>query len=344
MRILFLLPAFLALLLGPTCTSAGEPKKQIRLTISQRSAEPLLKSDRPWEDYCICYCQVLRHNDRWLLWYNSYGKRHEEVDNCCYAESTDGVHWQKPSLGLVPWDSDKNNNILFQGYEVGSIVIDDQAPPAERFKMVGTHRAPIKKPEFWVYGATSPDGIHWRWAPEPLVKKNSDTLNVCFRDGDTYRLYLRMWTGGDFKGHRVIGYSESTGFPAAFSDPMAILAPTADDPSDLHFYSSATTKIRDGLYLMLFSGFTTGDQNVRIYAAISRDGKHFDRLGNKPIMDVGQGFDSRGLYVGPGLLPGERPGTYWFYYIGHSAGHDDIHPKKVDKIGGLGRFLLTIGE
>ena len=30
----------------------------------------------------------------------------------------------------------------------------------------------------------------------------------------------------------------------------------------------------------------------------------------------GQGFDSKGMYVGPGAVPGEQPGTYWFYYTG----------------------------
>ena len=39
--------------------------------------------------------------------------------------------------------------------------------------------------------------------------------------------------------------------------------------------------------------------------------------GQSPVLDVGKGFDSMGIYVGPGAVP--VPGhadQFWFYYFG----------------------------
>ena len=37
--------------------------------ILERTTEPLLKADRPWEDYCIGYTQVIRDGGAWHMWY-----------------------------------------------------------------------------------------------------------------------------------------------------------------------------------------------------------------------------------------------------------------------------------
>ena len=101
---------------------------------------------------------------------------------------------------------------------------------------------------------------------EPLLKKNSDTATICIHDGDIYRLYVRMWSGGDFQGCRMVGYTESATF-GRFPDPVEILRADKDDRSDMQFYNSATAKLKDNLYLMFPSGFFTKDGTVLVYAA-----------------------------------------------------------------------------
>src|SRR5262245_22413459 len=133
--------------------------------------------------------------------------------------------------------------------------------------------------------ARHPMGYVGEW--QPVLKHNSDTANVCFRDGDTYRLYSRIWTSPPFGGRRVIGYSESKVF-GDFPEARVILAPDKDDPKDLHFYSSAATKLNAGSYLMLFSGFTQRDGAVRVHAAWSLDGKDFRRISRKPFLEPGK--------------------------------------------------------
>jgi hypothetical protein len=95
---------------------------------------------------------------------------------------------------------------------------------------------------------------------------------------------------------------------------------------------------------MLPSGFTTGDGAVRVYAAFSRDGREFHRVGRMPLLDLGTGFDSRCLYIGPGAVPGKEAGTYWFYYLGTAVTHDANLPAKVNSEGGIGRFLLRVAD
>ncbi len=312
--------------------------------VSRRALEPLLKADQPHEDFGIGYCTVLRDGEHWRMWYDAYDHTYrDDADGfLCYAESDDGEHWRKPALGLVEHAGSRANNILLDGRDIGgvhggSVFIDPDAPASERFKMVFVS---WRAGGWWVFGATSADGIHWRRGEEPLLRHNSDTQTVCFRDGDRYRLYVRMWSGDVFQGKRLVGYSASRvfgDFPAA----RPILTPDDTDPANLHFYNSAAAKAREGLYLMFPSAFYVGDDLVVPHLAISTDGETFSRPSRAPFLPLGTGFDSRGIYIAPGLTPAGTPDTWWVYYMGTHIGHDHNRPEQVRFAGGIGRFLLT---
>jgi hypothetical protein len=77
---------------------------------------------------------------------------------------------------LYQYGADKDNNILLTRSNIGSVFLDDKAPPSARFKAAANR---LVSGAWWVYGGTSPDGFHWQW--QPLLKENSDTANVCFR-------------------------------------------------------------------------------------------------------------------------------------------------------------------
>ena len=166
--------------LGPLLAEPRQDNKSPAIVVSERTAEPLLKADRPWEDFCLGYCQVLREGDKWHLWYNAHDQNYRsDTDSyVCYARSTNGVRWEKPALGLYKYGADKDNNILLAGSNIGSVFLDEKGPRDARFKATTIR---LVRGEWWVYGGTSPDGLHWEW--QPLLKHNSDTANVCFRDG-----------------------------------------------------------------------------------------------------------------------------------------------------------------
>lgn len=313
--------------------------------IEQRSTEPLLVSDRPYEDFQIAYTNVIRDGGVWHMWYEAYDHNYKtDADGyLCYARSADGVKWEKPRLGLVAYGGNRENNIVIAGPPQGGVTghtvfLDAMAPAAERFKLVYSKWV---NEEWQVYGGTSPDGIHWTLAGKPLLARNSDTQTVCFRDGDFYRLYLRLWSKGLFKGQRMVGYAESKTF-GDFPDPVMVLAPDEEDPADLNLYNSAATRLSDSVYVMFPSVYYAKTGIVVPHMAVSADGRSWERVSREPKLPLGSGFDSKSIYVGPGAVPGDKRGTWWMYYAGYATGHDDKFPSLVQHLGGIGRFLVVL--
>ena len=214
--------------------------------------------------------------------------------------------------------------------------------PRSDFKAVGIRQQHGPTWDWWIYGATSPDGIHWKWREDPFYKKNSaNSANACIRDGDVYRLYVRMWAGGHCcAGERIVGYTQSARF-GGFRDPEQILKLAPGNVQYVQLYNPAAAKLSNDLYLMFPSGLAA-DGTAAVYAAFSRDGKQFRQLGHAPILPLGKSFDSKCIYVGPGAIPGKEPDTYWFYYLGMPVPHDDNKPTNVRSGGGYGRFLLRV--
>lgn len=314
-------------------------------TIHERSVEPLISADKPWEDFCIVGVTVIREGDRWRMWYGAYDHTYKRDDDAslCYAESRDGLHWTKPNLGRVEHGGNTDNNILLASKQSGPfafsmVFMDDAAEPEQKYKMIWQKF--IEADVAWaVYGGTSPDGMTWTLLPEPLSPKNSDTTTACIPDNGRYRLYTRIWRGG-WSGVRVVGYTESDHF-GDFPDPVEIFSHDDNDPEGMQFYSNAATKLREDLYVMFPAAFYTKNQTVRSHLAWSRDGVHFTRYGREPVVDIGTQFDKMGVYVCPGAVPGDEPNTWWFYYFGTNIEHDaDITTIKSEN--GIGRFLLVV--
>lgn len=338
----------------------------IKLKILERTKLPILVADQPQEEFCIGWPSVIRTGDSWHMWYSSYDLGYEYDCDAflCYAFSSDGVNWEKPSLGLIPnRDGSTDNNIVIDGGKIRAnattLFLDENAPSSERFKALLQKLRIEKEGEtiryIWHnYGAISSDGFHWSLLSEPLYPWNSDTQNVCFWDNDRYRMYTRLWRvlhpdgtwsiSTEYGNRRTIGLTESPTF-GNFPKSQEILAPADDDPTDMDFYSNACTKIHDDLYLLFPSSFYHTEDVVRVHAAFSRDGRSFERIGKGPVLDLGDDFDTAAIYVSPGAFPGDRPNTYWFYYTGSRVKHNQNHPKTgVRYAGGIGRFLVEIEE
>ena len=112
---------------GATTAASGKPPG---FTVLERTTEPLLKSDRPWEEFCLGYCQVLRIGRQWHIWYEAHDRnyRSDSDSYSCHAQSRDGIHWKKPSLGIYSYKGKKNNNILGFGTHGVSVFLDERRP------------------------------------------------------------------------------------------------------------------------------------------------------------------------------------------------------------------------
>ena len=312
-----------------------------RMRIEQRTLKPLFSAHEKWEDMCINWFKIIRKTDGWHMWYEAYDHTYRDDNDSfqCYARSKDGVQWERPNLGLVEHDGNKNNNIYLNGRKAGgvhgpTIFLDERAAAQERYKMVFARS--LQGTGWAIFGATSADGLNWDMLAEPLLKQNCDSQNVCFRDGDFFRLYSRSWAH-----NRTVSYCESATF-GNFKNPVVVLSADDKDPKGMDFYNPAAAKLADDLYVMFPSGFYSleKDQTVRPHMAVSRDGKNFQRVGRDVVLPLGGSgsFDSKSIYVSPGAIPGDSPGTYWFYYQGFNVGHNG--PQKM--AGGTGRFLLVV--
>lgn len=106
---------------------------------------------------------VIKVGDEYRMWYAGYDR--EAKRQLCYAVSKDGLHWEKPQLGLVEYKGGTANNLLpLDGQPIRSslflVIHDPEDPdPARRFKM-----AREMDPDNSIKVAFSADGLSWKSA------------------------------------------------------------------------------------------------------------------------------------------------------------------------------------
>ena len=91
---------------------------------------PVVGVDKPWEG---CRTQawgsVIQEPDGLLrMWYFSFPSRAPDQLDCggyCYAESRDGIHWDKPPLGVAEFRGSRENNIWYPMSPDGSNWCDE---------------------------------------------------------------------------------------------------------------------------------------------------------------------------------------------------------------------------
>jgi hypothetical protein len=80
---------------------------------------PVLVSDRPWEGERVqAWGNVIQEPNGLLrMWYFAFNteRRPDELDRggYCYAESWDGIHWEKPPLDLFSFRGSQRNNQFY---------------------------------------------------------------------------------------------------------------------------------------------------------------------------------------------------------------------------------------
>ncbi|MEO7649803.1 MAG: hypothetical protein ABIZ80_05000 [Bryobacteraceae bacterium] len=162
--------------------------------------------DAPWEGCGSGYHTVFRDGDLYRMYYKSWNHEFDRKTVhplvIAYAESRDGIHWEKPNLGLVEYNGSKKNNIILDDVHAHNAhdfsPFRDTNPAAKSdavYKAVG-HAKPGG-----LYGLKSTDGIHWKLMQDApiLTKGKFDTQNLAFWDPriGKYRAYIR-----DFDGKR----------------------------------------------------------------------------------------------------------------------------------------------
>ena len=221
--------------------------------------EVVLVTDQPWEGKTCAYFSAVQDGNRVLLYYrgSSGGSDHSDAQVTCVAESTDGIHFTRPKLGVVEASGTKENNVIWRGVESHNFAIFRDTNPAtkpdEKFKALGGIKQPGKN---WTQGETpgglyafaSADGLHWHKMQDGTVmtKGAFDSQNLAFWDSvrGHYTCYSRTFANKV----RSIQSTTSSDF-LSWSDGVDNKY-AADVPLE-HFYTSATLPCPTAPHLFL---------------------------------------------------------------------------------------------
>ncbi len=225
-----------------------ESLRDVRLMLhAPRNEGPVLHFDQPWEGAFCGYGTIIKDGTLYRLYYRGVpvaGKDGNDNEVTCYAESTDGINWQKPALQIHTVNGSSENNIILANAAPVThnfspfLDTNPDAPAAQRYKAVGGTDAT------GLFAYTSPDGIHWKKLQEqPVYKKGVfDSQNVVFwsESEKQYVCYFRIWSEGGFsqyKGFRSVGRTTSRDF-ITWTDPVAM---TFGEAPYEHLYTQQTS-------------------------------------------------------------------------------------------------------
>ena len=105
--------------------------------------EVAISNDKPWDGIALFAMGMFVRDGFVHLYYRAIGED-RKATIIAYARSRDGIHWDKPELGLVDWSGSKANNLV-QGPDGGafplvraSFFLDPRpgVPESERIKVI----------------------------------------------------------------------------------------------------------------------------------------------------------------------------------------------------------------
>ena len=300
---------------------------------------PVLRAERPWEGNHIAGGKVIYDEDEGLfkMWYTALNMRvdperrrggawgirilGEDEPVKCFATSEDGIHWERPSLGLVEFQGSKDNNILPPESRFPTFRDAHEKDPAKRYKHLDWTKdtsAPMVGDLYY-----SPDGFAWtpyegnpiidstpkvgRWGPTYFMGWDPIRETYAAYVENTHHMRGPM-------GKRISGRAES---PDAihWSDPETVLIQDDLDYPDTEFYE-LNVMAYEGIYVGLLWIFRTTGLTHHPELVVSRDGVHFERNYREPFVYRGGrrvDFDHDSVYLSDAIVHGDK---VLFYYAG----------------------------
>ena len=226
---------------------------RLRAERARACREPIIDPD-PDTEAGVHVGTILQRGSSYQAWGTC--RLHGGQTRPAYFESTDGVTWTRPRLGVVDHRGSRENNYT-DGFG-GSVFFDPAGVPQERYKAIEEGyitqeqldaflrqrpgdfdpqaiRAELKEGDLWwrgsnicaVVGWTSPDGFRWRRLDMPLAVIHSDTRIVCHYDAALrkYVGYFREW----YTGPRAEGIPNPDPLPWKRAGRRAISRAETDD-------------------------------------------------------------------------------------------------------------------
>jgi len=239
--------------------------------------EVVLTADKPWEGNTSAYYTVFRDGDRFRMYYrgshfDETTKKAAHPEVTCYAESSDGIRWTKPELGLFEFNGSKANNIVWSGVGGHNFTpfrdANPKCSPDARYKALASTRGGL-------LALKSSDGVRWSLIQEkPVITKGAfDSQNLAFWDAEAglYRDFHR----GFRDGVRDIMTCTSEDF-VHWTEPAWL---QIDGAAKEHLYTNAILPYEFAPHVLV--GFPTrflpAKQQTEPTFMTSRDGQRFRR-------------------------------------------------------------------
>jgi hypothetical protein len=301
------------------------------------AGNPLMTKKHPWENARQqLYGSCIVHNEQKRLLQLFYlampGRSHYpnakvggvakvgHVTLPAYAESKDGIHWERPLRPDVPFNDIAETNLLDlhrgQSFEAGVLWDPHDPNPQRRYKaLVWDQEFNMPAPGKVEYARTpqgvmmrildgsgnvvyeephvapgmrisfSADGIYWRNEPGLVFNCSSDTANSVLYD-PRLRRYVAF---GRFNGTspkyfsigRGVARIESEDF-IHWSHPEMVLIADEQDPDSLQI-NGMPVDIYEGIYIGLMEVDVRPQSHpaLPLQLAVSRDGREWRRLANR---------------------------------------------------------------
>ena len=287
------------------------------------------------------------------MWYGT-GLHIKNGYAVAYAESEDGIHWERPEFDVILFDG-RGTNVLMVWCSPADVARGGDIIPALRDETEGNHSVVIKypcnqemaafggmanilwepedpdpdrrykgffrlapKPDLSSFLCTSPDGIHWKRGAE--LPEICDT-SCLMRDEvkGKWVVYSRYW---DENMIRHIGYTESDDFVTWTVPKLIFSLDDKDIPRaeayDMQVYHCGAS------YLGLLRIYDTITETQNFQLVTSRDGLHFERVaGRETWFDLAPMGEWDRFRLDMAARPVRVGDELWFYYGGRMYRHGE---------------------
>ncbi len=159
--------------------------------------EEAIRFDAPWEGKTSAYVTIFKDGGKYRMYYRGSDGDNGLAEVTCTAESTDGIHWTRPKLGLFEIAGTKENNVIWMVKGGHAFVpfkdANPAAKPGELYKAVAPTSGDAKGAALLPY--VSRDGYRWKQlGTDPIITDGKfDSQNVAFWDTERgeYVCYYR---------------------------------------------------------------------------------------------------------------------------------------------------------
>ena len=266
----------------------------------------------------------------WRMWYQGNPDEFHatnQITYLCYAVSTNGINWTRPTVGLTSYNGSTTNNI-----------VSPAAVARDTGWIVSTNvSGSFGSISFGNFYWSSTTGTNWSQGPDVTPTGESyvtwgSTDFFLMRKSNTWRTYSQLYLDSKRVGGIAYGGANITNTytPRAIAMPGAGSSSTSDQR---YFWR---VKYHAGNWLGFVSEFSQASNMLHLDLYFSRDGFSWAEVSDAWIPNGGgAAWDSKMIFGGKNLI---REGNTWRYYY---DGSDVLHNVSEDFNIQIG--LATIG-